>query len=38
MELHDGRLEIESVEGKGTIVTAWLPAARLLSSDAESGS
>jgi PAS domain S-box-containing protein len=38
MELHGGRLEIESVEGEGTIVTAWLPAARLLSSAAESGS
>ncbi|WP_086464289.1 sensor histidine kinase [Oceanibaculum nanhaiense] len=30
MDLHGGRLEIESVEGEGTIVTAWLPAARLL--------
>ncbi|MFN3462145.1 MAG: sensor histidine kinase, partial [Oceanibaculum sp.] len=38
MELHGGRLEIESVEGEGTVVTAWLPAARLLSSAAESGS
>lgn len=30
MELHDGRLTIESVEGEGTTVTAWLPAARIL--------
>jgi signal transduction histidine kinase len=30
MKLHGGRLEIHSVEGKGTMVTAWLPAARLL--------
>lgn len=37
MELHGGRLEIESVEGEGTMVTAWLPAARLLPLADESG-
>ena len=36
MDLHGGRLEIHSVEGEGTIVTAWLPAARRLPSPDES--
>lgn len=33
-ELHGGRLEIESTLGRGTTVTVWLPAPRLVSSAA----
>jgi two-component system phosphate regulon sensor histidine kinase PhoR len=32
---HQGRLEIESAVGRGSVFTAWLPAARLMPVDAE---
>ncbi len=35
VELHDGRLEIESEAGKGTLVTITLPAGRLIATPVE---
>lgn len=36
--MHDGRLEIDSVAGQGTTVTAWLPVSRRLGRDEPSRS